>query len=68
MLTISGNIQQPGTQAAMKEQRAREAAQAMQEYEAEKLATQARIERLRTLRLASEAISPPPPVKKRKTK
>jgi hypothetical protein len=40
---------------AMKEQRARDAALAMQEYEAEKRAVLANAERLRALRLAQEA-------------
>jgi len=43
------------TQAAMKEERARDAALAMQEYEAEKRAVLANTERLRALRLASKA-------------
>jgi hypothetical protein len=42
-------------QAAMKEDRARDAALAMQEYEAEKRAVLANTERLRALRLASQA-------------
>ena len=40
---------------AMKEDRARDAALAMQEYEAEKRAVLANTERLRALRLANEA-------------
>jgi hypothetical protein len=41
--------------AAMKEERARDAALAMREYEAEKLAVRAKTARLRALRLAKEA-------------
>jgi hypothetical protein len=45
---------------ATKEARAREAALAMRDYEAEKLAALAKTARLRALRLASEAASAPP--------
>jgi len=41
--------------AAMKADRARDAAKAMQEYEAERIAVRARTARLRSLRLAKEA-------------
>jgi hypothetical protein len=50
---------QPGTAAAMKERRAREAAQAMKDYEADRAAIRAKTERLRALRLAREAVNPP---------
>jgi hypothetical protein len=43
----------------MKEERARDAARAMQEYKAEGLALAARTARLRALRLAKEASDPP---------
>lgn len=43
------------TREAMKEERARDAALAMQEYEAEKRAVLANAERLRALRLSKEA-------------
>jgi hypothetical protein len=41
--------------AALKEERAREGAEAMREYEAKKLAVLAKTERLRALRLAKES-------------
>lgn len=53
-------------QAAMKEERARDAELAMQEYEAEKRAVLANTERLRALRLASKA-GDEAPKKTRKT-
>lgn len=52
---------------AKKAERERDAAQAMREYEAEKRATQANMERLRELRLAKEradAQAPQSPAKK----
>ena len=49
-----------------KDQRQNDAKQAMAEYEAAALATRAKTERLRALRLAREAATPPAPVKKRK--
>jgi hypothetical protein len=55
MATISKNAQQRAAMAAMKEERARDAALAMREYEAEKLAVRAKTARLRALRLAKEA-------------
>jgi hypothetical protein len=44
---------------AMKDERARDAARAMQEYQAERLAVLAKTARLRELRLAQEAGSAP---------
>ena len=55
MATTVKESKQRAAVAAMKEQRARDGAQALQEYEAEKLALQARTARLRALRLAKEA-------------
>ena len=49
-----------------KDQRLNDAKQAMAEYEAAAIATRAKTERLRALRLAREAATPPPPAKKRK--
>jgi hypothetical protein len=54
MPTTLKNAQQRAAMAA-KEERARDAALAMREYEAEKLAIGAKTTRLRTLRLAKEA-------------
>jgi hypothetical protein len=54
MATPVKNAQQRASVAA-KEERARDAALAMQEYEAEKLAIRAKTARLRALRLAKEA-------------
>ena len=56
MATTLKNAQQRATMAA-KEERARDAALAMQEYEAEKLAIGIKTVRLRALRLAKEAES-----------
>jgi len=50
---------QQGTAAAMKERRAREAAQAMRDCEANRIAVRAKTERLRAARLAKEASDPP---------
>ena len=55
MATTVKDSKQRAAAAAMKEQRARDGAQALQEYEAEKLALQAKTARLRALRLAKEA-------------
>jgi hypothetical protein len=55
MTTDSKSIQHRAAAATMKEQRAREAVEAMQEYEAEKLAIRANTARLRALRLATQA-------------
>jgi hypothetical protein len=49
-----------------KDQRQNDAKQAMAEYEAAALATRAKTERLRAMRLAREAATPPAPAKKRK--
>lgn len=54
METTLKNAQQRASMAA-KEERARDAALAMQEYQAEKLAIAAKTARLRALRLANEA-------------
>jgi hypothetical protein len=54
MATTLKNAQQRASMAA-KEERARDAALAMQEYQAEKLASAAKTARLRALRLAKEA-------------
>jgi hypothetical protein len=54
--------------AAVKQERARDAALAVQEYEAEKLAFLAKTERLRALRLAHEASTPLPNKAKRPAK
>jgi hypothetical protein len=56
LATTLKNAQQRATMAA-KEERARDAALAMQEYEAEKLAIGIKTARLRALRLAKEAES-----------
>ena len=56
MVTTLKNAQQRAATAA-KEERARDAALAMQEYEAEKLAIGIKTVRLRALRLAKEAES-----------
>jgi hypothetical protein len=52
MTTILRNVQQ---RAAAKEERARDAALAMREYEADKLAVDLKTARLRALHLAKEA-------------
>jgi hypothetical protein len=49
-----------------KDQRLNDAKQAMAEYEAAAIATRAKTERLRAMRLAREAATPPAPAKKRK--
>jgi hypothetical protein len=58
MATTLKNAQQRATMAAAKEERARDAALAMQEYEAEKLAIGIKTARLRALRLAACPGSP----------
>jgi hypothetical protein len=50
----------------VKDQRLNDAKQAMAEYEAEAIATRAKTERLRALRLARDAATPAAPAKKRK--
>jgi hypothetical protein len=59
MPTSSGTTQQQGTAAAVMERRAREAAQALRDYEANSIAIRAKTERLRSVRLAKEADNPP---------
>jgi hypothetical protein len=54
-VSISRNADQRSAVAAKKDERARDAALAMREYEAEKLAVHAKTARLRALRLAKEA-------------
>ena len=54
MATTLKNAQQQAAMTA-KEERARDAALAMQEYEAERLAIEVKTARLRALRLAKEA-------------
>ncbi len=54
------DAQQRAAIASKKEERARDGALAMKEYEAEKLAVRANAERLRALRLAREAAAPQP--------
>ena len=49
------SAQQRSARATLKEERERDQALAMREYEAEKLAVRANMERLRALRLAKEA-------------
>ena len=48
---------------AAKAQRTEDGKQAMLDYESEMAATRAKTERLRALRLAREAATPPPPAK-----
>ena len=55
MLIASKASEQPSSAAAMKERRARDAAQAMREREANRAATLANTARLRAIRLAKEA-------------
>jgi hypothetical protein len=55
LVTILKNADQRSAMAAKKDERARDAALAMREYEAEKLAVHANTARLRALRLAKEA-------------
>jgi hypothetical protein len=50
---------QQGTAAAMRERRAKEAAQAIRDYEANRIAVRAKTERLRAARLAKEASDRP---------
>ncbi len=62
MATIK-NRQVGAAKDSMKEERARDAALAMREYQAEGLAVAAKTARLRALRLAREAADPPKKVK-----
>jgi hypothetical protein len=55
MPIASKTSEQPGSAAAKKERRAQEAAQAMRDYKANRVAALAKTERLRAIRLAKEA-------------
>jgi hypothetical protein len=71
MSTTLKDAQQRASAAATNAERARDKAQALREYEAEKLAREANTARLRALRLAKEAnemqdAKTQPPVRKRK--
>ena len=66
-MAILKNSAELAAKAATKEERARDAARAMREYEAERVATLAKTARLRALRLAKESETvetAPPQVKK----
>jgi len=55
-MTISSSpTAHPSSAAELKERRARDAAQAMRDYEAKRVATLAKTARLRAIRLAKEA-------------
>ena len=54
MKTTLKRVPQPSTAAAVKAERERDKAQAMRDYEAEQVARQANMARLRALRLAKE--------------
>ena len=54
-MSMDRKDEQRSAAAALKEQRARDGAQALREYAAERAAIQARTARLRALRLAKEA-------------
>lgn len=53
-MAVSKDQQERAAKAALKDERARDAARAMQEYEAERRAMVAKTARLRALRLAKE--------------
>jgi len=55
MTIASSPTAQPTSAAQLKERRARDAAQAMRDHEAKRVATLAKTARLRALRLAKEA-------------
>jgi hypothetical protein len=55
MRTASKTADQRASAAAIKERRSQDAAQAMRDYEAQRIATRAKTERLRALRLARDA-------------
>jgi len=55
MRIASKTAEQRASAAAMKERRAQDAAQAMRDYQANRVATLAKTARLRALRLAKEA-------------
>jgi hypothetical protein len=57
-MTATKDEQNKAAKAEIKEQRAREGAKAMQEYQKERLAVLARTEKLRAARLAREAAEP----------
>jgi hypothetical protein len=61
-MPVPSNNPQSAARAIVKEERAREGAKALQDYEAEKRAVAAKTERLRELRLAreAEAVAAPP--------
>jgi hypothetical protein len=65
-MPTSKDAQERAARAAMKELRSRDAALATREYEAEELATRAKTERLRALRLAKEAADAKPVKPKKK--
>ncbi len=65
MTITSSPTAQPISAAALKERRARDAAQAMRDYEAKRVATLAKTARLRAIRLAKEAESSEPTPKKK---
>ena len=68
-MSKSNDTPSPTSVAATKEARAREFAQATKEYEAERLATLAKTERLRALRLANgNQVAPQPKGKVRLAK
>jgi hypothetical protein len=62
------DVQSLASKATVKEERARDAVRAMQEYEAERLAVLAKTARLRALRLARDAGSVPQKQTRRKAK
>jgi hypothetical protein len=66
LATIAKNISQQSAMAAKKEERARDAALAIREYETAKLALLANTARLRALRLAKEAEQAAPEKKRAK--
>ena len=67
-MSSSNEREDQAIKTAMKEERARDAKRAMQEYEAEKAAVRAKTARLRALRLANEARNPPQEKTKKKAK
>jgi hypothetical protein len=60
MPIASKTAEQAGSAAEKRERRAREAAQAMRDYQANRVATLAKTERLRAIRLAKEAANSAP--------
>ena len=67
-MLIARSAQQQGSAAAKKERRALEAAQAMRDYEATRVAIRAKTERLRAARLAKEVGDSAPQKKKRRVR